>query len=372
MNIPRPLHYLFLISFMAALWTPLIVFSTTPKQEISTAENRTLATKPDLELKTISEYPQAFASYYDDHFGLREPLLKTHTYARYAMLNISSTNSVIVGHDGWLFRTGHLILDDIRNTWSFSEDELRHWGNILTMKQAWVEEQGAQYIFMIVPSKHLIYPEHLPSAFQPVHHESRTDQLVNYLQKHTKVSVLDLRKALLAEKNRLRPYHKTDTHWNDYGAYIGYQETMKHLQSKLRDFPSVYLTKRDFTMVTEPSGNLARMMNLQDRIQEQAPKTTTWQPTCLYNSTLEGEQNDDTRNQNWFATTCETGKYRALMFRDSFSLAMMQYLSETFAYIYYIPHSPVRMENLKKIVLEERPDVVIEQRASRWLRTPEG
>ena len=60
------------------------------------------------------------------------------------------------------------------------------------------------------------------------------------------------------------------------------------------------------------------------------------------------------------------------MFRDSYSLAMMPYLSESFGYVYYVPSAPVPLAALQELVQEKRPDVVIEQRASRWLRTPEG
>lgn len=173
-------------------------------------------------------------------------------------------------------------------------------------------------------------------------------------------------------EKKLRTYHKTDTHWNSYGAYVGYRQMMKQMKKELKGIKTVSIKRKTFTMVSGPAGDLANSLNLQQSLSEDSPRPTKWNATCLGNSTLKGVQNDAARNQQWFTTSCADKKYRAVMFRDSYSLAMMPYLSETFEHIYYIPHSPVSIGNMKKIVTEQRPDIVLEQRTTRWLRTPEG
>lgn len=361
-----------LIIFFISLWAPLLIAMATPDKEISPTEKRKLTPVPQLSWEGLAGFPKAFDQYYNDHFGLREQLLSSHSYYQFALFNVSSSNRVIVGKDGWLFQNGHAHVNDMRNLWPFSPGELQRWANVLTAKYKWCRGQGIAYIFVVTPSKHLIYPEMLPGGYQPVNAHSRVDQLIDYLQKNTDVPVVDMREALKKEKRKLRTYYKTDTHWNRYGAYIGYKQIMKQIKKELKGIDTVSLKKKDFKVLPVPAGDLANSLNLQQSLPEECPKPVKWDATCLTNSTIKGEQNDTTRNQQWFTTTCVNRKYDAIMFRDSFSVALMPYLSESFNSIYYIPHSPVPTGNMKKIVSEQRPDIVIEQRATRWLRTPEG
>lgn len=372
MTAPNWIKKIALFVFLIFLWAPLLIAMATPDKEISPAEKRKLNPMPQLNWDTLPDFPQNFEKYYNDHFGLREELLYAHSSYQFALLNVSSSNRVIVGKDGWLFQNGHSHVKDMRNLWPFSPGELQRWANVLTAKYQWCKQQNIAYFFVLTPSKHLIYPEMLPGGYQPVNKTSRADQLIDYLQKHTAVPVIDMRKALLKEKKKLRTYHKTDTHWNSYGAYVGYRQMMKQIKKELKGLKPVSIKRNDFKMVSEPAGDLANSLNLQHVLSENSPKPTKWNATCLGNSTLKGVPDDAARNQQWFTTSCAQKKYRAVMFRDSYSLAMMPYLSETFGYIYYIPHSPVPVVNMKKIVTEQQPDIVIEQRTTRWLRTPEG
>ncbi len=287
-------------------------------------------------------------------------------------MGVSTSNRVIVGKDGWLFQNGRDHANDIRNIWPFSLGELKHWARILSIKHNWLKSQGIEYVFIIPPSKHLIYPEKLPAAFKPVHKTSRMDQLVHYLGENTDITIVYMRERLIDAKERLRPYHKTDTHWNSYGAYLGYLELMSNIHRKLPDLKLVKIKRKAFAMRTEKGKDLAQSLNLQNKIKEEAPFPEKWNGECLYNSTIKGEQNIVNRNRQWFPTSCDHGNYKAVMFRDSYSLAMMPYLSETFSSIYYVPHSPANIKTLKEIILEQKPDTVFELRTSRWLRTPEG
>lgn len=372
MRSSRLLHQLLIVIFMAVLWLPLLLSLILPQAKISSTEKRKLAPMPSLELKTLNSFPENFEAYYNDHFGLRNTLVHWHNALQFFWLGTSTSKRVIVGRDGWLFQNGDQQVRDIRNSWPFSSGELDHWANILSRKHSRLQQQGILYVFLITPNKHLIYPEKLPSAYRPVQPTSRADQLIAHLRRHTEVPVVDLRPALLQAKKELRPYHKTDTHWNSYGAYIGYRELLKKLKKAVPDLRLVSLTEKDFSLVSSNGGDLAQSLSLHQAIQEQEPRANRWRATCLDNATPDETVTDVLRNKNSFATDCNRASHRLLMFRDSYSLAMMPYLSESFRYIYYVPHSPVQIENLIMISQEHQPDIVIEQRSTRWLRTPEG
>ncbi|MFN8387050.1 MAG: hypothetical protein U0X92_11595 [Anaerolineales bacterium] len=56
------------------------------------------------------------------------------------------------------------------------------------------------------------------------------DQVIAYLRANGKQQVIDLRPALLTAKSERQVYYATDTHWNDYGAYIAYSAIMNELR----------------------------------------------------------------------------------------------------------------------------------------------
>ena len=132
------IRYIVIIFFMVSLWTPLIIAMTTPAKDVSLTEKRKLAPLPALGWDSWSNFPQAFEAYYNDHFGLREQLLQGYNYYQFSLLNISSSNRVIVGKNGWLFQNGGDHVKDMRNIWPFSPAELQHWA------RPWVKRNTQQ------------------------------------------------------------------------------------------------------------------------------------------------------------------------------------------------------------------------------------
>ncbi len=96
-----------------------------------------------------------------------------------------------------------------------------------------VDQIKAKVIVAVVPDPSTVYPENVPAAFQPGETTYR-QQFVEAL-KDTGATVLDLTDVLTAHKNdELKIYQKTDSHWTQYGAYLGYTEIMNFIA---RDFP---------------------------------------------------------------------------------------------------------------------------------------
>ena len=72
---------------------------------------------------------------------------------------------------------------------------------------------------------------------------SRTDQLFTALQ-DTGVAV-DVRPALFEAKARERIYQQTDTHWNDRGALVAYQQIIEAVRARVPATPPAW-TRDDF------------------------------------------------------------------------------------------------------------------------------
>lgn len=358
--------------FVVAIWLPLVVMLVTPQQEVSRLENRRLAEAPEFKPGSPEEFAGDFEQYFNDHFGLRQNLIYLFRLLEVKVFRVSQAGEVIFGKDGWLFQAGDEQIADIRNNWPFSKAELAEWAQILSQKHAALQERGIEYLFVVAPNKHLIYPEKLPASMNRVRDESRAEQLISYLGEHTDVPVLDLRPVLFEAKKRLRPYHRTDTHWNAWGAYAGYKALIERLSERLPGLRAVQLGPKDFSRRRTPGRDLARTLSMQDELPETEIHPADWQPECAVHEGLPEDFTLEDQNNEKFWTRCEKGTGRLLMFRDSYALALMPYLSETFAYIHYFPASPVPLDGMLEVADEEQPDVIIEERSTRWLRKPYG
>ncbi|HSH43058.1 MAG TPA: hypothetical protein VK973_13110 [Arenicellales bacterium] len=360
------------IVFLALIWLPLVVMLATPRETVSEFENRRLAEPPELELGQPGELAAGFERYFNDHFGFRQQLIRLFRLLEVKVFRVSQAGNVIFGRNGWLFQAGREQVADIRNNWPYGEAELAEWARVLSAKHQALKERGIEYLFVFAPNKHLIYPEMLPASMNRVRDESRAGQLIAYLKANTDVPVLDLRPHMLEAKKKLRPYHRTDTHWNAWGAYRGYRALVERLRTRFPALKPVELGPEDFEKRKTPGWDLARTLSMQEELREVEIYPAGWQPRCAVYEGLPENFTREDRNQNPFSTRCESGSRRLLMFRDSYSLAMMPFLSETFEYIHYFPASPVPLDGMLKMVEEEQPDIVIEERSTRWLRKPYG
>jgi hypothetical protein len=358
--------------FVVIVWLPLVVMLVTPQKQVSDLENRVLATAPELDPDEPREFVTGFESYFNDHFGFREQLIHLFRLLEVRVFRVSQAANVIFGKDGWLFQAGPEQVADMRNNWPFNEAALQEWAAVMSKKHEVLKEKGIVHLFVLAPNKHLIYPEKTPAELKPVRNYSRVDQIVKRLEERTEVPFLDLRPAMFEAKKRLRPYHKTDTHWNAYGAYEGYRAIVERLREQFPDLEPIELEPGDFVKRKAPGGDLARSLSMQMELTEIEINPKDWKPSCAEYLILPGDAHRNERFSKEFGTRCEKGKLRVLIFRDSYILAMVDYLSDTFEYVHYYPASPVPLDGMLKVIEQHDPDIVIEERSTRWLRKPYG
>jgi hypothetical protein len=334
-------------------------------------EKRRLAERPPLRLEpaALAAFPSRFDAYYADRFGLRPELVRWHGIAQLEWLGVSPRPDVLAGKDGWLYLNMEQTIEDHRGLCPFSVAELEGWRRTLDERQDWLAERGIGFLFFVVPNKQTIYPEYLPAGLKRVRPQSRGDQLVDYLVAHSRVAVLDLRRPLREAKGQERLYQRTDTHWNERGAWVAYREVLTVLQ---RWVPAVRALPRAAFTAAEAyrtPGDLAQMVGLADRLHE--PWLVLW-PRSPRRARLTRAgippRPDLPPDQRPFATECPDASLpRAVMFRDSFAISLVPRLSEHFSRIVYLwqyNFDPATIER-------ERPDVVIEELSERKLIYPQ-
>jgi len=277
------------------------------------------------------------------------------------VLGVSPSKAVIKGRDGWLFYADDGAMADYAEAPPFTGAELEQWRRTLQDTSDWLGNQGIAYVFVIAPDKHVIYQEYMPDTIQRTA-VSRIDQLVSYLREHSTVRVVDLRPPLLAAKARERLYHRTDTHWNDRGAFVGYQSIIDALAE---DFPALQHPSRsafDPRVVRSPGLDLAGMLGLTEVLSEEDLLLVPRHPTARI---LEPLHPNRRLTHGRIVTDAPNRGPRALVFMDSFGPALVPFLSEDFSRVVYLWQDNIDPQ----VVQQERPQVVIQEWVGRALST---
>ena len=352
-------------AFLAAILLPGVGTLLRADKAPLSSENRTLAEAPRLPVdwSSLRQFPEAFTRYFEDHFAFRAALVNWQATLRLRWLHVSPSADVLVGRDGWFYYASDGALEDFGTNQPFPKDELETWRVTLQHTQDWLAARGITYLFVLAPDKHAVYPEFLPPSLHQVRKESRIDDLVRYLAGHSTVQVLDLRPALLDAKTKERVYHKTDTHWNDRGAFVASQQILERLRVSV---PTLHSLSRDAFVPREvrtAGMDLAGMLGLTDRLSED---NLTLRPKRRRSVTLE-PQRPNPHGEDWRVVTeiPASSLPRAVIFRDSFASPLIPFLSEHFSRAVYL----WQYDPEPQVIERERPNVVIQEWVGRRLQT---
>lgn len=309
---------------------------------------------------TVSEYPSVFEEWLNDHLPLRSQLVTLNGLIDYRVLKTSSSKSVIIGKDGWLFYKGAQVNDedpvsDYNGANLFTDEELLTIRANMTAARDELAAQGREFIIFIAPNKERIYREHMPAAYGEAAEYGRMRQVVDYLQETTDLTVVCPYDALMEykESHETPIYFKYDTHWNYLGAYIGAREL---------NFSFGYYLPGPDDIVREPaeptSGDLARLIHLDRYLKEDAFWVTEYT-----NYAIRDEVNA-LGNEFRFHNMYESGDKRKLFIvGDSFSAMMAKFACCQFddAYVNFYYNYNYMM------LLQEDPDVVVYETVERYL-----
>jgi alginate O-acetyltransferase complex protein AlgJ len=327
------------------------------------AENRDLAKFPKFEgtWDSVVSWPNGLDAWFQDHFGFRSTLVRWYGESRYYGLQVSPSAQVVRGNEGWLYYADDAGLDDYTNENPLPPGEIENWRQAILRARDWCRAHGIAYVFTIPPDKPVIYPEYYDNTVLQLSPVSRADQV--FTSTLDTGVVIDVRQSLLAGKSRERLFHKTDTHWNDRGAFLAYQQIIDAVHRQLPAVPpardrslfnvtSRMLSGRDLAAII----GLKRVMSEEDLLL--VPKTphayVVVEPRGSYATAGEGR----------IVTEIPGSSLpRAVIFRDSFTSSLAPYLSEHFSRAVYLWQNNFDVDD----VLKERADVVIEEIVGRHL-----
>ena len=288
----------------------------------------------------------------------KEKMISMVNNFKYHVLKDKIFTGLIANQDGWLAYTGEKSLDDFQNADQFTSGELENIRARLNNLCSKLTESGIKLIIVVPPNKNTIYPEYMPFEITQMNKESRLDQVMTIWSDTDNCKMVDLRNILFEAKKNNKVYYSTDTHWNQFGAFLAYQELAKIMKI---DFPAIKVRSlSDFQLgLSIFSGDL-RGGNFGhfDLSEETVNLQFKFKPnySSRYFTSPEGVNMIITHSS-------ENTLPKAIFYRDSFFTAVYPYISEDFSEAYYFWSQNIDFEwvNLKK------PDYLILEVAERYL-----
>lgn len=277
----------------------------------------------------------------------------------------------IIGKDGWLYlgdaytdsitakRTG-FTLNDI-NTLEKIAKSAASWNS-------WLKSHGVQAFHIILgPDKDSIYPEYLPlwSRHAP---QSLTDALLNRVQADIYVNPAT---RLKQEKNSHAGslYYKTDTHWNNLGAWLAFDEFSKQLATTHPELEWLRPPEGKLSsIVPRQGGDLAGFLRIQSALADHEvildhPEYAIPIEHYDFESGILAfaGQNDPVAAP--MAPLLVKSKQalntkKVLWLRDSFGTAMAPFMAATFSDTLQVHYRALKPGALAELVERYRPDYV--------------
>lgn len=313
-------------------------------------ENRELYVKPKFNLNTITLYPNNYENYFNDHLAFKNEIRKVRSSINYKLFHVSSNNRVIVGEDGWLFYNSDgandgITISELRHINEHDDKEISEIKNkIITTKNKLKEKDIDLYVW-VISNKEDVYSEYLPKAINinKSGYENRVEKLI---KNGNEAEIIYVKDELLNGKKKYNTYYKYDTHWNDYGAYLGVKKLMSNIDSNYQ----MSDVKIDYV---QHGGDLARM-NLMHNLANKEPTNVGF---------LEGVSANCKNKENIkICSSNGTNSDTILVIGDSFREASVQYLSKVYKKSIFIHRDIFKKSFIKKY----NPDIIVYESVERY------
>ncbi len=183
--------------------------------KFSDNENRYLTQNPTFTVKSLfsGKYTSQLEEYIVDQFPLRELWIQAKAMINYGTLKLEN-NQIYFGEEGYLMSQLLIV------------DESAFQKNISRMKDFELANPELEFSWLIVPTVSHVGKDHLPSG------------AVNIDQQDYLLQIEEIAEGWvdLSQLNQADYFYKTDHHWNEQGAYVGYFSFMTQQDMNPNEF----------------------------------------------------------------------------------------------------------------------------------------
>ncbi len=343
----------FLTVFFILLFLPMLHISDAEKSE---QENRMLAKyTPLIDYRGGDnlKYGKNFDAWFSDRFWGRDELIKV--YYKIKKINkYTITAKASKLKNDWYFNDNEL------STLTISEKQKVQYKKNIQYLLQFCKENNIKCYMEIVPAK-IYYAKDGLINNKLKEYNDTLPQFIKYIKETLNFEIIYPLDELKEADKSDYVYFKTDHHWTDWGAYIGYQALLKQLK---KDFPDIYEAKEgDFDI------------SYSKKVRAEADRKYWQGYTCnlLYQNQDCSLNIDykyyDGKNKHINAISYgefhnSDGKYKALLIGNSFTENFKPFLVYSFKDIKRFrcniaPNDNLKLSRWKKEILEFKPDVLI-------------
>lgn len=328
-------------------------------------ENRNLASfsdLPEFDLKNINQYPNILENIWNDNLPYRIVMKNFYTDASIKLFHTSTDSRVIIGkNDGsldtsWLFYNKTSDGDPLSyvvGSKRYSDDMLNKFHELVLNKNKYFGDKNIKHYYFIMPNKSTIYSEKLPSGIKNISNYNMTNQLSEYLNGIGIDNFYYLKDILNLNKQKYELYYRLDTHWNFYGAYIGFLKMIEIIEPNLSIPPAQI---QDGGMI-ERQGDLYNFLGTTRKMKDNSISVHFLDEISYTTETEEKYKH----------THCDNALLdkKIVIVGDSFGGYLLPYFSRIYKDVYYVVRTKVNNIEITKFM----PDVIIEEAVERYTLT---
>ncbi len=288
-----------------------------------------------------------------------------YSYSLYLLGISSDEEKTVLGNNEWMFLGNSYgsVIDKSKDNYEVSTEQLDSNERFFEKINLISKKVNADFKFVVAPNKHSIYGENIGfdtkvGAYSYYNYNKRHDNsdMVSHFRKIKKNNPRDL-------------YFKTDTHWNDLGAFHGYQYIMTNtLNGMYKKLPY----NLNFSNVEHNGGDLARFINITDYVSDKNVSVTNKVDDKVIRINLKGYEeietniqgditNSEIKNPIKIINVNALNDLTILWLHDSFGRAMSPYMHLTFREITHQHYSYAfeNMLNFEQLAKDTNPDIII-------------
>ncbi len=305
-------------------------------------ENRPLAPKPRLikDGRLNLGFSNDFDNYLNDNFVLKEHYVTALNSASIALFGEAVSDKAICGRNNMLFYKD--TLDDYQRLNQLSDKELEGIALYMRDLEAQLFEKACRMVLIIAPNKATVYPEYMPSRYKRAPVKSNLDRLYEYLDKYG-VTAVDAKAVLTAHKSDALLYYYHDSHWNNLGAGLIYNEIADLTELPVFDSAgNGKNTVRDFT------GDLHNFI---------WPAKSYFENRMIYEfgSEYSADRPIDFERNSVAATSSGVNDLKLVVYHDSFGRSLQPFFSHSAGRVVMSSEFPYNMSYIDEV----EPDIVI-------------
>jgi hypothetical protein len=246
-------------------------------------------------------------------------------------------------------------MDQLAGTVRLTPLQLRSWRIVLELRTAWLERLDIPYFVLIVPNAASVYTEKIPEGFEAV-----ADRPINQLLSHLEQTgsfarvIMPLPQLLEAKRERLT-YIPTDTHWNEFGAFVAYEVLLDEMER--RGVELRRLRRADLHVA-----ELERYGDLGVKVTPPESSTHVFAEPREPSARMV-EDNRVYNNGHNVIYECDEAPGGCLVHGDSMAYGALHFLAESFGRLFFVHRPTLDFD----AVMAERPSAVVSVIAERFI-----